>query len=255
LIDYCRNRGANDQTPKGGQNVMKRRYFIQRIVLCTLAGLLTHGANAEEKRDFSRWEKSIAAFEQQDKDKPPPKNGIVFVGSSSIRLWNLAKSFPDLPALNRGFGGSELADVAHFAPRIVLKYEPRLIVLYAGDNDIGGGKAPQRVAADFQAFTRLVHDKLPKTWIIFVSIKPSLYRWNLIDKIRKANALIEAQCKKDERLRYLDVATPMLGDDGKPRRELFQGDGLHLNEKGYALWAERLKPHLKAEQKKGQPKT
>jgi lysophospholipase L1-like esterase len=215
-------------------------------LLGTIAGPL----DAEEKQDFARWEKDIAAFEKQDREKAPPKDPIVFVGSSSIRLWNLSKSFPDLPVLNRGFGGSHMADVVHFAPRIVLKYEPRLIVLYAGDNDIAAGKMPERVRDDFQAFVKLVHDKLPKIRVVFISIKPSLRRWGLIDKIRKANALVEAECKKDDRLVYLDIAPPMLGDDGKPRRELFGDDGLHLNAKGYAIWAERLKPYLEAVSRK-----
>ncbi|HTU17519.1 MAG TPA: SGNH/GDSL hydrolase family protein [Gemmataceae bacterium] len=234
---------------------MKLETICKRSALLFLAGLvasmtgLSHRVEAAEKQDFSRWEKGIAAFEKQDRDKAPPKNPIVFVGSSSIRLWDLSKSFPHLPALNRGFGGSHMADVVHFAPRIVLKYEPRLIVLYAGDNDIAAGKSPERVRSDFQAFVKTVHEKLPKVRIVFVCIKPSLRRWALIDKIRKANALVEAECKKDKRLVYLDIATPMLGDDGKPRRELFVNDGLHLNAKGYTIWAERLKPYLEAAKK------
>ncbi|MGH7169562.1 MAG: SGNH/GDSL hydrolase family protein [Gemmataceae bacterium] len=234
---------------------MKAKRFSKRSGLFVLFGCLASLASAalrveaEEKKNVSRWEKEIAAFEKRDKDKAPPKNPIVFVGSSSIRLWNLSKSFPRLPALNRGFGGSQLADAVHFAPRIVLKYEPRLIVLYAGDNDIAAGKTPQRIRADFQAFVKTVHAKLPKVRIVFICIKPSLLRWASIDKIRKANALVEAECKKDDRLAYLDIATPMLGDDGKPRRELFANDGLHLNAKGYAVWAERLKPYLEPAKK------
>lgn len=236
---------------------MKFQRLIRRIwrpsllsLLAWTACLLNPGYRAEEKQDFSRWEKDIATFEKRDREKAPPKDPIVFVGSSSIRLWNLSKSFPGLPALNRGFGGSHMADVVHFAPRIVLKYEPRLIVLYAGDNDIAAGKTPERVRDDFRAFVKIVHDKLPKVRIVYICIKPSLRRWALIDKIRKANALVEAECKKEDRLVYLDIAPPMLGDDGKPRRELFAEDGLHLDTKGYAVWAERLKPYLEADSKK-----
>jgi len=206
---------------------------------------LVRPVHAQDKPDFSRWEKAIAAFEQQDKDKPPPKNAILFVGSSSIRLWNLAKSFPDLDAINRGFGGSHLADSVHFAPRIILKYQPRLIVVYAGDNDIAAGKTPEKVAADFQALVQVVQKDLPKTRIAYIAIKPSLLRWNLRNKMGQTNDLIEAQCKKDERLQYVDVVKPMLGADGKPRPELFAQDGLHLNDKGYELWASILKPYLK----------
>ncbi|HEY7154546.1 MAG TPA: SGNH/GDSL hydrolase family protein [Gemmataceae bacterium] len=232
---------------------MNRRQFVKGVARFALAvliavssGIAGRRSQAEDKADFSRWEKDITAFERRDKENPPSKDGILFVGSSSIRLWDLPKSFPGLNAINRGFGGSHLADVVHFAPRIVLNYEPRLIVLYAGDNDIAAGKTPERVRDDFKAFVQRVHEKLPKTKIVYISIKPSIRRWQLIDKIRKANALVEAECKKSERTLYFDAAAPMLGDDGKPRPELFAKDGLHLNAKGYALWAERLKPYLEA---------
>src|SRR5438874_2421313 len=116
----------------------------------------------EEKRNFARWEKTIAAMEKRDQAKPPPKNAILFAGSSSIRNWNLPKSFPGVPVVNRGFGGSQIADSTHFAPRILLKHEPRLIVFYAGDNDIAAGKSPEQVAADFKDFAQTIHAKLPK---------------------------------------------------------------------------------------------
>jgi len=218
--------------------------ILASAVLMT-AGLLIRPARAEDKPDFSRWEKEIAAFERQDQEKPPPKNAILFVGSSSIRLWKLSKSFPSLDVINRGFGGSRIADSVHFAPRLVLKHEPRTVVLYAGDNDLASGKTPEQVAADFQAFVEVIHKGLPKTRIVFLSIKPSIQRWKLWDKAQKANELIEASCKKDELVQYVDVTKAMLGTDGMPRQELFAKDGLHLNERGYEIWASILKPHLK----------
>jgi lysophospholipase L1-like esterase len=200
---------------------------------------------ADDAPDFSRWEKDIAAFEKRDADAPPPRDAALFAGSSSIRLWDLKKSFPDLDVINRGFGGSQIADSTQFAPRIILKSRPRVIVFYAGDNDIAAGKTPGQVSDDFRAFADLVHRELPKTRIVFISIKPSPARREMADRQKKANGLIEAYCKGNDYLAYLDVATPMLGDDGKPREELFGKDGLHLNEKGYALWASLLKPCLK----------
>jgi lysophospholipase L1-like esterase len=202
-------------------------------------------ARADDKPSFDKWEKDIAAFEQKDKESPPPKNAILFAGSSSIRRWDLKKSFPDLDAINRGFGGSQIADSTHFAPRIILKAEPRLIVLYAGDNDLAAGKKPEQIADDFRDFAQLVHKELPKTKIIFLSVKPSLARREQFDKQKKANELIEAFCKKNDYLTYVDVVQPMLGDDGKPKPELFVKDGLHLTEKGYEVWAGLLKPLLK----------
>jgi lysophospholipase L1-like esterase len=198
-----------------------------------------------DARDFGRWEKEIAAFEAKDKTAPPPQGSVLFAGSSTIRLWNLKKSFPDLAVINRGFGGSEIADSTHFAPRIIIKAQPRVIVFYAGDNDIANGKTVEQVAGDFKDFADLIHKELPKTKIVFIAIKPSPARWNMVDKQSKANGLVAAYCKKNDYLTYLDAATPMLGEDGKPRPELFGKDGLHMNDKGYELWASLLKPYFK----------
>jgi lysophospholipase L1-like esterase len=220
-----------------------RPFLVPAAALGVL--FFVHNIRADDKPDFSKWEKDIAAFETHDKDAPPPKNAVLFAGSSSIRLWDLKKSFPDLNAINRGFGGSQIADSTHFAPRIILNLEARLIVFYAGDNDIAAGKTPEQVSDDFQSFAKTVQKELPKTKIVFISIKPTPKRWEMVDKQKKANELIAAFCNKDERLIYLDVVKPMLGDDGKPRPELFTKDDLHMNEKGYALWASLLKPYLK----------
>jgi lysophospholipase L1-like esterase len=193
---------------------------------------------------FAKWEPSIAQFEEADAKSPPPKGAVLFVGSSSIRLWDVAKSFPQLETINRGFGGSEVADSVHFADRIVTKYEPRTVVLYAGDNDIAKGKTAERVHADFRAFVRKVRAKLPETRIVFVAIKPSIKRWELIETIRRANALVAADCAQDDRLSFVDVDGPMLGEDGKPRAELLREDGLHLNDRGYELWTKLVRPHV-----------
>ncbi len=192
-----------------------------------------------------RWEKDIAAFEAADKAAAPPRNAILFVGSSSIRLWDLPRSFPKLPAINRGFGGSFVSDSVYFAPRIVLPYEPPIIVLYAGDNDLAAGKSPETVRDDYLAFVKLVHQRLPATRIVYLPIKPSIQRWNLIDKIREANKLIAAAAANDRRLAFVDIEPAMLGEDGKPRPELLVADGLHLSAEGYALWAALLSPHLR----------
>jgi lysophospholipase L1-like esterase len=191
------------------------------------------------------FESEIRAFEKADKRQMPPANATLFVGSSSIRFWTtLATDFPEFPTINRGFGGSRIVDSTYYADRIIVPYHPSRIVFYAGDNDIADGRTPEQVEADFQAFVRKVRSELPDTPIYFISIKPSLLRWLLVDKIRAANALIEHDIAADPSLHYVDVFTAMLGPDGKPRRELFRWDGLHMVRKGYELWISILKPVL-----------
>ena len=194
----------------------------------------------------SQWEPDIAGFETIDRANPPATGGIVFVGSSSIRMWEtLQNDFPGLPVLNRGFGGSELSDVVHFAHRIVVPYKPRVVVLYAGDNDLAAGKTPAHVFADFQSFVAIVHRDLPTTRVAFIAIKPSIARVNIIDKIHEANQLIRDYIRDDARLVYVDVFTPMLDASGQPRQELFLEDGLHMNAKGYAIWRDLVTPVLR----------
>ena len=204
------------------------------------------GASPDDAEPFARWESAIAEFEKLDKEQPPSPGGVLFVGSSSIRKWDLAASFPDLDCVNRGFGGSEIADSRHFAPRFILPHRPRIIVLYAGDNDLAREKTPDRVHEDFIAFTESIHQTLPKTRILFLGIKPSLARWELIEQIRAANDLIASTCAEDERLQFIDIESKMLNDEGKPREELLADDGLHLSKQGYAAWTELLMPHLES---------
>ena len=195
--------------------------------------------------DSSRWEKYIARFEVTDKKKMPKPGGVLFIGSSSIRMWKtLKQDFSGFSVINRGFGGSQIADSTHFAERILHPYKPRQIVLYAGDNDVNAGKSPETVLADFQQFVKTVLAKLPEARISFIAIKPSLSRWKLSEKMVKANALVHSECAKSKRLDYIDIWQPMLGDDGKPMPNLFLRDGLHLNAKGYALWTSLVKPLL-----------
>lgn len=221
-----------------------------RALLCAALALPCLGllsiATAQEKsaERTDRWEKDIAALTAKDDTNPPPKEGVVFVGSSSIRLWDLTKSFPDLPAINRGFGGSQLADSLRYADRIVLPYKPKTVVLYAGDNDLAAGKSPEQVAKDFDAFVDRVRKELPETKIVYIAVKPSPSRWRLIEKMNETNRLIRERCEAGENLVYLDIVKPMLDADGQPRPELYKQDMLHMNARGYQIWADLLKPHL-----------
>ncbi|MDZ7616517.1 MAG: SGNH/GDSL hydrolase family protein [Patescibacteria group bacterium] len=220
-----------------------RRKLHRAVLWVGLLGLVIGWigrATAEE----SRWEPRIRAFEALDAEKMPPEGGIVFIGSSSIVGWDVEQSFPDLPVVNRGFGGSQIADSVLFAPRILLPYKPKTVVFYAGDNDIAAGKTPERVLADFREFVGVVHSALPNTRIVFIAIKPCMKRWALVDEVRKANRLVREVVATDERLVFVDIDAPSLGEDGKPRRELFKADQLHLNAEGYRLWTSLVRPHL-----------
>ena len=190
-----------------------------------------------------KWAKEMAAFEEQDR-KDPALGGVVFVGSSSIRLWDLKKSFPDLPALNRGFGGSEIPDSVSHADLLVIKHKPAIVIFYAGDNDIANSRTPQQVFGDYKAFVTKIHAALPATRIAFIGIKPSIQRWALVDKVRAANALVRDYAATDERLGFIDVDGPMLGWDEKPRKDLFVADGLHMTAKGYEVWTALTRPFL-----------
>lgn len=192
-----------------------------------------------------RWEKTIQKFESEDAAGKSPHGGILFVGSSSIVKWHLADYFPELPVVNRGFGGSYLSEVAHFAKRLVAPLKPRQIILYAGDNDLAVGVTPEKLASYYREFVATVRAAQPEVPIIFISIKPSPARRALLDKTKEANRLIEAETKRGKNLSYLDVFTPMLGPDGEPRAELFVGDKLHMNDAGYKLWTKMLAPLLK----------
>lgn len=225
-----------------------------RTIMLLIALAATATVTAQEAADsnpHARWEKAIQRFEEADLDDPRPREGVLFVGSSSIRFWNLKKWFPDQRVINHGFGGSQIDDTIHFADRIVWPFAPKTIVFYAGDNDIAAGKSAETVTEDFQTFSRLIHEQLPETELIYIAIKPSLARWKLSDEMKKANDAIAKQCAEEEQRRFLDIWPPMLGEDGRPRKDLFIKDGLHLNGAGYELWSQMVAAEL--EDRPGQP--
>lgn len=203
-------------------------------------------AQAAQAVAADRWEADIRKFEDRDKASPPPQNGVVFIGSSSIVRWNLAEAFPELgaSAINRGFGGSFMADAARYADRIVIPHKPRMVVLYEGDNDLRTAETPEQIAGQFTAFLDKVHRALPDARIIAIGVKPSVQRWAQIGKGRAINALMRAQCEGRPYATFVDVEQPMLSLDGKPRPELYVEDGLHMSPAGYRIWNAAIRPLL-----------
>ena len=192
-----------------------------------------------------RWVKTIEAFEQEDAEAASLTGGVMFLGSSSIRMWrSLAEDFPRQEVWNRGFGGSTIPDSLHFFDRIVLPRRPTTIVLYAGDNDVAAGHGADQVYRNYLAFVDRVKKSLPKTKLVFIAIKPSLKRWELAPVMEQANRKVQRHAFWHRGVVYADIWNPMLGSDGKPRKKLFIEDGLHLSPAGYEIWRDVLAPLL-----------
>ena len=216
---------------------------VLSLAISTLVLLTRPAPGTETNHNFAVWEKEIAAFEQSDLTNPPPKNGVEFIGSSMIRRWNtLAQDFPGQPVFNRGFGGSEIVDTTHFAPRVIFPYAPRMIVFRAGGNDLWAGKSPEQVFADFQEFYSAVHAKLPATEIVFVSWSPTPSRWKQHEQEKELNELVKNFAAHAVHLQYLETYDLPLGVNGLPRPELFVADQLHFNAQGYKLLTDRVRP-------------
>ena len=220
---------------------MEAKFRLLPLLLLSLA----LGA-APVAAEPAHWAPDIDRLTAGDAANPPPANGIVFVGSSSIGLWtSLATDFPGLPVINRGFGGSELADSVYYLDRIVLPYHPKIVVLFAGTNDIWSGKTPEKVFGDFQAFRTKLHAALPEARLIYLSVTYAPSRQRVYDAFRTANRLIAADCATDPRCTFVDVSTPLLDANGHPRPELYREDQLHMLPAGYAIWTKVLAPYLK----------
>jgi lysophospholipase L1-like esterase len=207
-------------------------------------GVLPEAAPASNKSS-NRWEKDIEAFEKADVENPPPKSGIEFVGSSTIRKWTtLAEDFPGKPVFNRGFGGAEIADAIRYASRIIIPYAPKMIFFHSGGNDLANGKTAEQVFVDFKEFIAIIHAKLPETEVFYLSLKPTVKREKVRSEQQKVNQSIQDFVKTNPLVHYIDNYNLVADAEGNPRPELFDKDNLHLNAEGYKLLAERVRPFL-----------
>jgi lysophospholipase L1-like esterase len=201
--------------------------------------------------DPGRFASEIRAFVDYDRKNTPPTGAVLFVGSSSIRLWATATSFPEWTVINRGFGGAQITDVLYYFDQVVAPYDARVIVFYAGDNDIAEGRTPEQVRdafRDFVARLRTQHADVP---IVFLSIKPSASRRSVWPQADRANRLVRELAEQESHLHYADMATILLGPDGRPDPALYQADELHLNAAGYVVWTKALKPLIEELMKRG----
>lgn len=218
------------------------RPILVGLLLPVIAGCVTP---PNRPHNYARWEKAIHAFEQSDVKHPPAKGVVVVTGSSTIVRWKtLARDFPSLPVLNRGFGGSEIVDATHFADRIIFPYAPKMVWLRAGGNDLWAGKTPSQVADDFKAFAETVHAQLPASKLVFISLSPSLARWKQHEAEKELNTRIAGYIADKPWLQYVETYDVPLGANGLPRPELFVSDKLHFNAAGYQLLAARVRSEL-----------
>jgi len=212
------------------------------VTLLLPLSLLAQTALAQDPKRFAQ---EIDAFAAADATNPPPKNAILFVGSSTLRLWKtLAADFPDRKVFNRGFGGSQMSDAIYYFDRIVTPYQPSLIVLYEGANDIADRKTPEQVFDDFKTFVAKVHEQLPRARLDYISILNTPIRADQAGKVKEANRLIRDFIAKDPKLDYIDAFPAFLGSDGKSNPEFFLFDRLHPNAKGYAILQSIIAPYL-----------
>lgn len=235
-----------------GKNNMKKTFVLLLGLMLSVSVSVGQtpeapaGVKPEGKGKTYNWEKDIAAFEKADLKNPPPKGGIEFVGSSTMTRWTTLKDyFPGLPVFNRGFGGSEIADSVRYADRIIIPYAPKIIVFHAGGNDLARGKSPEQVFANLKELITLIQAKLPDTDFIYISLKPSEKRDKFRDEQQKCNVYIQEFIKNTPRVHYIDQYTLVTDAEGNPRPELFAEDRQHLNEEGYKLLAEKIRPLLK----------
>lgn len=206
--------------------------------------LLSYGQVSAQETKVVDPNREVADFERYDSENSAPRDAVLFVGSSSINFWRTAEAFPDTVIINRGFGGSTASDLVQYYAKLVLKYRPRVVVLYTGENDVSAGKSAPEVIDTLERLIRDIRRDLPCTQIMYLSIKPSPSRWQQVGTQRLVNEAMQQRAAKMG-FAYVDVASPLLDEAGKPDSALFAADRLHLNAAGYALWNQTLRTPLR----------
>jgi lysophospholipase L1-like esterase len=221
--------------------------FILNVILVSFPVYAESSADNSNVKypDPNRWTADIKKFQEWDTKNSSPKDAVLFYGSSSIVFWKTAGSFPDLPVMNRGFGGSYMADAVYYVKELVIRYKPRVVVVYEGDNDIADGIPPKLIHRDFINLADAIHAALPQTEIICLAVKLCTNRWKWRTEVNELNALNKAWCGTKKYITFVDTAAVLLGADRLPKSEYFLTDQLHLNEKGYAQWNALLGPIIK----------
>jgi lysophospholipase L1-like esterase len=237
----------------GESSVRHRLTMLRRTFLYLALGCSFSCLQAEQpkpwpparpgKHDYGKWERAVSAFEKADKKSPPPKGAVLFVGSSTIVRWKtLKEDFPGLTVLNRGFGGNQIKDSTHYAERMIFPYEPSVIVLRAGGNDINLGWPAKDVFEDFKTFVTKMRGRFTDIPIVYIGLSPTVKREAQIAEGNQLNDLIAAYAKNEKGISFIETRTSTIGADGRPRADLFVSDMLHFNEEGYKILADLVRP-------------
>jgi len=225
--------------------MLKRVQIVRFIILLILSlSVFSFGQEKIADPDAKRFQKGIDSFKKWDHKNSFPSQAVLFVGSSSIKMWQTNDGFPEYPVINRGFGGAHISDVLYYYDDVIKKYEASLIIFYAGDNDIAGGKPVNQVFKDYQKLITKIQTDNSQANFIYIPIKPSISRWQYWKKMNQVNILVKKFNSKNDKLYYVDLATPILNSSGKPKESLFKNDGLHLNKSGYSVWQKILLPMM-----------
>jgi len=232
-----------------GIAVNQKRLFM---VLAVAAGITAGSVRAQSYADPARFEGEVKKFESADAEQRPPSGAVLCIGSSTMRMWHPAirEDLAPLTVIPRGFGGSTMNDVLHFADRMVLPYKPRAILLYEGDNDTAAHVSAALFQSTLESFVKKVHAALPESRIYLLAVKPSISRIKLLPAVREYNAVMQRAAEASPLITYIDVFSPMLGPEGGPLPHIFKEDNLHLNREGYLIWRDAIRPVLVEAEKK-----
>jgi lysophospholipase L1-like esterase len=217
---------------------MKQLSFISGVLIL-LSGIL-------QAQDHKIFQPEIDTLEKKFSGMINNRNLIIFTGSSSIRLWkDLQSTFPEKNIINTGFGGSRMTDLLFYLEDVVLKYRPVEVFVYEGDNDLAFGEKPATIKIETDSLIIRIHRVLPQTEIILLSVKPSPMRWALRDEYVELNRMYSSLPMTYGYVTFLDLWSPLIGPSGRPRKDLYMPDSLHLNHSGYLIWAEKVRKVLK----------
>ena len=225
--------------------------MISKAARLALIAMVSLATSLQAQAPENRFEKQMRTYESSDKASPPPKNAILLVGDSQFFRWKtLAEDLPDFTIINRGIDSFQFSDILQFYERLVLPYQPRMIVLHVGGNDVHNGKTGEQVMADFKTFVTKVRATQPKIPIAFSSITPGPGRWDEADRRKQTNKLVKEYIATQKNLRFIDLWDAMLTPDGKPREELWVADRIHPNREGYLVRVKIMRPLLGKPDKK-----